>query len=217
MLLPITPTNADPIIDWGAPYANTRRWYRFSFMVTEWPREAQTLQSSRLTAVWQLHDQADTAEPYFEPPLWMIDSGEGEWQLWNAYDPNATSSLATRTYRLITSIPQTPNKWEDFVIWMAPSWTTNGALKVWYDASLIFSETSQPNCYNHQPAAGGSYNYIEYGTYGGKTTQLLDRRVYHKGHQTGDEAYTTFDEFMAAVGSSLREKTTTFRGAVNQV
>lgn len=208
MLNPITPTASDPIIDWGAPYAGTRRWYRFSFMVTEWPEEPQHTSTSQLCVLWQLHDQKDNdPDVYVEPPLWWIDDGVGGWQLYNTVCPSAvtTTSPVNYTRRVITRIPKVMGQWEDIVIYMAPSWTTSGALKVWRNGNLIFNETGVANCINHQPINGGSFNFIEYGVYGGKTSQVTNRTAYHLGMQIGDEAYTTFNQFMSAVGSSVTE------------
>ena len=205
MLLPITPTAADPIVDWGGGSTTARRWYRFSFLTTGWDRETRVRDASQFCVIWQLHDQADTGDNYVEPPLWVVDSGTGYWDLYNTYDANAVTNTSTRTHRLLCRIRQTAYKWEEFVIYMKPSWTS-GDLTVWYDQRKIFSETGIPNCFNHLPARGGSYNYTEYGVYGGKTDQLLSRTIYHKGSQIGDEAYTTFNQFMSACGSSLTEK-----------
>lgn len=204
MLNDITPTNSDPITNWAGQSA-ARRWYRFSFMATEWPEEPQRTGLQQLTAIWQLHDQKDNnPDVYVEPPLWLIDNGRGGWDLWNTYDANANTSDATKTRRLLTTIPRVLNQWEDIVIWMKPSWTA-GALKVWRNRRLIFQESGPPNCFNHQVAAGGSYNFTEVGIYGGKTGQVTDRTIYHCGYQRADEAYATFDAFMAAVGETQTE------------
>lgn len=213
MMLPVTPTAADPITDWAGQSA-ARRWYRFAFRADVWPEEPQRISNMQGTVVWQLHDQADTGDNFVEPPLWLEDDGRGGWGLWNTYDPNVITTLGTRTHRLLTRFPRTLGKWEEIVIWMKPSWTS-GALKVWRDQKLIFQETGVPNCFNHQIANGGSYNYVEYGVYGGKTGQLQDRRALHKGAQIGDEAYATFNDFMVACGSSLTEQTATFTGTFN--
>lgn len=204
MLNDITPTNSDPITDWAGSAA-VRRWYRFCFMATEWPEEPQHTSSQQLTAIWQLHDLADNSpDVYVEPPLWLIDNGVGGWDLWNTYDANAVTSDSTKTRRIITTIPRVLNQWEDIVIWMKPSWTS-GALKVWRNRRLIFQETGVPNCFNHLPARGGSYNFTEVGIYGGKTRQVTDRTIYHCGYQRADETYSTFNAFMAAVGESATE------------
>jgi len=213
MLNDITPSASDPITDWAGSSA-VRRWYRFSFMVTEWPEEPQHTSGSQLTVVWQLHDQKDNnPDVYVEPPLWLIDNGVGGWDLWNTYDANANTSDATKTRRLLTTIPRILNRWEDIVIWMKPSWTS-GALKVWRNQRLIFSESGPPNCFNHQVANGGSFNFTEVGIYGGKTGQVTDRTVYHCGYQRADETYSSFNQFMAAVGSSLTELESTTRAKV---
>lgn len=209
MLNPITPTASDPIIDWGGGSATARRWYRFSFMVQEWDEEPQHVTGNQLAVLWQLHDQKDNdPDLYVEPPLWLIDDGVGGWLLYNTYCAAAqtTTSPVNYTRRVLTRIPRVLGQWEDIVIWMAPSWTSAGAMKVWRNQRLIFREAGVPNCINHQPINGGSFNFIEYGIYGGKSGQVKNRRVFHKGMQIGDEAYSTFDQFMAAVGSAAREK-----------
>lgn len=212
MLNDVTPTASDPITDWAGQSAS-RRWYRFAFMVTEWPEEPQHTSAQQLTVVWQLHDQKDnTPDVYVEPPLWLIDNGVGGWDLWNTYDANQNTTDATKTRRIITRFPRVVNEWQDIVIWMKPSWTS-GALKVWRNQRLIFQEAGVPNCFNHQVANGGSYNFTEVGIYGGKTLQVTDRTVYHCGYQKADEAYSTFNAFMTAVGESLTEKEAVFAGA----
>lgn len=213
MLLPITPTAGDGIVDWGGGYTTVRRWYRFAFLVTEWPREPQVLSSSQLTVLMQLHDQADTGEPYVDPPLWILDDGRGYWNFDNSYDVNAVSSDATKVERTLVKIPQVLNQWEEFVVYMKPSWTS-GDLTVWHNGRKVFRETGVPNCFNHLPARGGSFNSIQYGVYGGKTSQVTDRAAYHKGFQIGDEAYTTFNQFMAACGSSIVELDPYMNGAI---
>lgn len=204
MLLPITPTAADPITDWGGGSATSRRWYRFAFMHAPWVEEVQTLTSSTLLVVFQIHDQADTGDTYVEPPLWLKDDGFGGWELWNYSDPNAVTSIGTRAARLLCRIKKRPWTWFEFVVYAKWSWTS-GDLRVWLNGNRIFQETGIANCFNHLPARGGSYNYLEYGAYGGKTTQKRDREVWHKGVQIGDEAYSTFDDFMIACGSPIRE------------
>jgi hypothetical protein len=214
MLNDVTPTASDPITDWSGQSA-VRRWYRFSFMVTDWAEEPQRTALQQLTVIWQLHDQKDNnPDVYVEPPLWLIDNGRGGWDLWNTYDANQNTSDATKTRRIITTIPRVLNQWEDVAIWMKPSWTS-GALKVWRNRRLIFQESGVPNCFNHQVANGGSYNFTEVGIYGGKIGQVTDRTVYHCGYQKGDEAYATFDSFMSAVGAGQTELESFTAGKVN--
>ena len=210
MLLPITPTAGDPIVDWGGADALTRRWYRFAFMHGPWREEPRVLQSSNLLVVWQLHDQADTGDTYVEPPLWIRDDGRGYWEVWNYSDPNAVTSISTRTARLLSRVKRVPWTWYEFVVYMKPSWTS-GDLSIWLNGARIFQETGKPNCFNHLPARGGSFNYCEYGAYGGKPQQVLDREVYHKGMQIGDQAYASFNAFMAACGSAIVEKQLSFQ------
>lgn len=209
MLNDRSPTASDPITDWAGSSA-VRRWYRFSFCAMVWPEETQHLKTQQLCCIWQLHDQKDNSpDVYVEPPLWLIDNGQNAWELWNTYDPNQNTSDGTKTRRLITSFPRILGQWEDIVIWMKPSWTS-GALKVWRNGTLIFTETGVPNCFNHQIANGGSYNFIEYGAYGGKSIQTRDREIYHRGCQVGDESYSTFNAFMTACGSTQTENTFSF-------
>lgn len=203
-LLPRTPTAADPITDW-AGQAAARRWYRFAFLVTDWPEEPRVPPNPQLAVLWQLHDQADsTPDVYDDPPLWLRDDGLGYWVLRNTYDVNAVTTLGTIVKRDLIRFKREINVWNEIVIYMKPSWTS-GDLKIWRNRRLIFTETGTPNCFNHQAANGGSYNFIEYGVYGGKTGQVTPRTAYHKGIQVGDEAYTTFDQFLAACGSSDTE------------
>lgn len=221
VLFPVTPSNSDPIVDWGAPYAAVRRWYRFAVMVTSWQEEPRVVgyaknPESQLTVVWQLHDAADTtpADTYWEPPLWLIDDGAGGWSLRNAYDVNTLTGAGTVVRRELCRVPRVLNQWQEFVIYMKPSWTS-GFMQVWLNGRRIFVESGVPNCFNHDPVRGGTYNFIEYGIYGAKSQQVTPHTVYHKGMQIGDEAYTTFDAFMAACGSSNREVSGFFSGAVS--
>lgn len=209
MMSPITPTASDPICDW-AGYSATRRWYRFCFRADVWPEEAQAYTGQQPAVVWQLHDQADSGDTYWEPPLWLEDDARGGWILWNTADPAPITTVA-RVHRPLYRFKRTIGKWEHFVIFMRPSWTS-GDLKVWHDHRPVFQETGVPNCLNHDPARGGGYNFLQYGIYGGKTGQLRDRSVLHMGCQIGDEAYTTYDAFMAACGSSSRELPRSFDG-----
>lgn len=211
MMLPITPTAADGIRDWGGGYSAIARWYRVCFRVDVWPEEPQHFSGQQACVVWQLHDQADTGDTYVEPPLWIEDDGNGNWELWNTYDANAVSSISTRTHRLLARWPRMLGKWEHVVIYMEPSWTS-GKLRVWRDHRRVFEESGVPNCFNHLPARGGSFNYVEYGVYGGKTGQLQDRQALHMGCQIGDESYSTYSAFMAACGSSSIELPRAFAG-----
>lgn len=209
VLLPITPSAHDPIADWAGE-SGTERWYRFAFMHTEWPEEPRIVgtpnqPSSQLTVIWQWHDQADTGEQYWEPPLWLIDDGRGYWSMRNAYDVNATTASGTVVRRELWKIPKRDGVWEEIVMHAKASYSSAGFLHFWHNGRKIYTETGLPNTYNHQPAAGGSFNFVEYGIYGGKAQQVLAHTIYHKGQQIDDEGVNSFDEFMEACGSSQRE------------
>jgi len=217
MLNDVSPaaSTSDPITDW-AGQSGTRRWYRFCFMVTDWTEEPQHVSGNQLTVIWQIHDQKDSdPDVYVEPPLWLIDDGVGGWVFYNTYCASAvtTTSPVNYTRRILTRIPRVLNKWEDILVYMKPSWTS-GEMKIWRDRRLIFQEAGVPNCINHQPGNGGSYNFTEIGVYGGKSGQVTNRTVYHCGYQKGDEAYSTFNGFMSAVGESQTELETTFTGTM---
>jgi len=202
-LQPLFSGNADPITDWGGADANSRRWYRFAFLVTEWPRET-VFTSAQFTVPWQVHEKGDTspADVAVEPPLWLKDNGRGQWELWNTYDVNTATALATRVNQLVARIPVRPMAWEEFVIYIKWSWT-NGFLYVWHNGRQIASYADRPTTFNNAVARGGSKNYSKVGVY--QKTSAFDRTIYHCGTQIGDQDYTTFNAFMAACGSSDTE------------
>lgn len=211
MINPITPTAADPITDWVGSAAS-RRWHRFAFMVNEWEEEPQILgyagkPVSQLAVIWQLHEKSDTtpADTAIEPPIWMIDDGFGNWSLRNHYATATQTTINNCTRRELIRIPRRLNVWEEFTIYIKESWTA-GEITIWHNNNRIFEEINQPNCFNNDPSRGGSFNFIEYGVYGAKAGQVKKRTIYHKGTQIGDEAYTTYDQFMIACGSTNREE-----------
>lgn len=204
-ILPFSPPNGDPITDWGGADADSRRWYRFAFMVRDWQREVDFSGTPQFTVVWQVHDDEDTspADTVVTPPLWLKDNGRGYWELWNTYCADSQTTASNYTYRLLTRFPIVNDKWEELVVFVKWSWTA-GELSVWRDRRKIFQDVSgTPNCFNNLAARGGGKNYPKLGVY--QKTSDFDRTVFHQGMQVGDEAYATFDAFLAACGSSDTE------------
>jgi len=198
-ILPFSPSNGDPITDWGGADADSRRWYRFAFMVPTWPRETTFTSTSQFSVVWQVHDDPDTspADTAVEPPIWLKDDGRGYWEAWIAYDANTQTQFANRTYFRLARFPITLGKWEDMVVFAKWSWTA-GEMKIWRDRRQIGGYRG-PTCFNNTVGRGGGPNYSKLGVY--QKTSSFDRSAYHCGTMIGDEAYATFDTFMAACGS----------------
>jgi hypothetical protein len=207
-IAPESLANRSPISNW-AGYEGSRRWYRFKFMLDPaFQFEAWTGASNRLI-VWQLHDAADKspADYITTPPLWLQIKSDGLFRFDNTYCEDAQTTgppdPVNYTRRTLPAVRMVPGVPAEIVIYARWAWDSTGELKIWRDQRKIM-EYSGPNTFNNELARGGGRQYVRFGSY--CPSDALDRIVWHWGCQIGDEAHTTFNEFMEACGSTQRER-----------
>lgn len=213
---PFTTANRDPITNW-AGYSASRRWYRFKVCLDpafQFERWSQPPGAQRV-ALFQVHDTADTAPSDFDvsPPLWLIAEPEGNgWFRFDVTSASATQTTSSNfTVRTACRVQLKPGVPAEFVVYVKWAWDNTGALSVWRDRRLIYTETGVANCSNHDPARGGSGNFAMLCCY--CFSDLIDRTIYHWGLQIGDESYADYAAFAAACGAGSELERTLMRGS----
>lgn len=181
-------------------------WYWFSvYFPADW------IEGGNPTTVWQVHDTPDGGDPVRRPPLEFTVNGSSLEVVSSAAISGVNDNQVNR---VVWTRPLSEFKgvWTDFVVNVTWNYTSAGALKVWRNRRLVFVETGQKNCY--QDVAGG---YPKLGTYTplGLDVSIPDHTTYHRGLVVGDNAYATFDAFMAAASIAATElEATMFRGSI---
>lgn len=214
---PFTTANRDPITNW-AGYSASRRWYRFKVCLdpaTTFERWASPPDAQRLV-IFQVHDSIDTSPADYDvsPPLWLRlePTGDG-WFRWEVTSCSATQTTSSNfVQRTVCRVKLTPGVPAEFVVNVKWAWDATGALSIWRDRRLIYSETGVANCSNHDPARGGSGQFALLCAY--CKQDIVDRTIYHWGLQIGDESYANYAAFAAACGAGAELERVQMRGSV---
>jgi len=152
--------------------------------------------------IWQVHDTADGGDPARSPPLFCQVEGSSvtlnSVAAVSGVDDNQVKRLGIWSQPLTRQL----GRWVSWVARVTWNYTSGGALTVWKDRRKIFSEAAYKNCFNDVAGL-----YPKFGVYVpvGLDSAIPSRTVYHRGMVTGDNAYATFDAFMAAAGSTDTE------------
>jgi len=115
--------------------------------------------------------------------------------------------IAGRLYQYVASYPLVTGQVETITVCATWDWEPAGELLIWRNGRMICKVQNAPTTFNDAPARGGNgvypvlCLYAPNGWGGGQDT----RTAYYWDIEIGDEEYTTFNEFMAAVGSSDTE------------
>ena len=218
-----TTSNRDPITNWagstdGKLNANSRRWYRFkvaldpNFKFETWPNPP----GSQRVALFQIHDTIDTTPADFDvsPPLWLIAEPEGGgWFRWEVTSASATQTTSANfTVRTLYRTKLVPGRAYEFTVYAKWAYDNTGAISIWQDRRLAYSETGAANCSNHDPARGGSGNFSILTCY--CHDDLMDRTIYHWGLQIGDESYANYAAFASACGTGSELERVQMRGSM---
>ena len=179
----------------GPAVGETVWWWWASYIPTDWPDNINF-------CVFQMHDTPDLADEAKPPTMLGWLDAFGRYQLWNAYDSNATTTPSKTTFdRQLMQFAYPKGRWIEWVMKVTWSATAgSGALTIWRDRRKVYNEVNQINTYNDADGPHwkqGVYDYYSIGSFGTRTQ-------YGKGLVVGD-TYTTFDEFAAARGSSATE------------
>ena len=217
-----TTSQRDPITNWagstdGKPNANSRRWYRFKVALDpaiSWEPFSVPPGSQRV-CLFQVHDTIDTSPLDFDvsPPLWLIVEPEGNgWFRWEVTSASAAQTTSSNfTVRTLCRVKLVPGQAYEFTVYAKWAYDATGAISIWQDRRLIYSETGAANCSNHDPARDGSGNFSILTCYCHDDT--IDRTIYHWGLQIGDETYTTYAQFAAACGAGTELERVQMRGS----
>lgn len=162
--------------------------------------------------LWQVHDTADGGDPARSPPLFCQVEGDSitinSVAAVSAGDDNQVKRLGIWNQPLSKNV----GRWVSWVVRATWNYTSGGALTVWKDRRMVFSESAYKNCFNDVAGL-----YPKFGVYVpvGLDSEISSRTVYHRGMVTGDNAYSTFDAFMAAAGSADTELESVFSGSMS--
>lgn len=183
----------------------SRAWYWFETYIPE-----DWIPDSKLATIWQVHDIADGGDNSARKPPFecLIDGSELEF----ASAAATGDADDTPVYRdALWKMPLVTGRWIQWVLRADWNYTTGGALRIWRDRRMVYNESGFRNCYNDVLGL-----YPKLGVYVplGLSAATPSRTVYHKGVVTGDNAYSTFDAFMAAAGSTDTELESVFTGAL---
>lgn len=175
-------------------------WYWFeTYIPSDW------VAGGNEAIYWQVHDTPDGGDAVRVPPLAMtivddlvrLDSAAAT----SAGDDTQVKRIGIWSEALHKHV----GRWVSWVVMATWNYTSSGALKVWRDRRLVFVETGQKNCFND---VAGLYPKLGVYVPSGLDSEIPSRTIYHRGLVVGDNAYSTFDGFMAAAGSSDRERET---------
>lgn len=175
----------------------SQAWYWFeTYIPADW------VVGGNQAVIWQVHDTADGGDAARQPPLLcQVD------EAYLTIDSTAATSAGDDTQVKRLAIWKEPlagqvGRWVSWVIKVTWNYNSSGALTVWRDRRKVFTESGYKNCFNDVAGL-----YPKFGVYVpvGLDSAIPSRTVYHRGMVTGDNAYATFDAFMAAAGSTDTE------------
>lgn len=180
----------------GPDVGQTVWWWWATYLPADWPDASVDF------CTFQFHDTPDVGDLARPPTMLGWIDYFGRFQLWNAYDTNATTSPAKTSFdRQLLAWKQPKGQWIEWVMQVTWSATIgSGSLALWRDRRKVYNETDHINTYNDTEGPHwkqGVYNYFS-------KSGWTSRTQYGKGLVVGD-TYTTFDEFAAARGSSDTE------------
>lgn len=179
------------------PDVGDTAWYWWaSYIPSSWPDTMDF-------CVLQLHDTPDGGDASKPPTMLGYLDEFGRFQLWNAYDTNATTTPAKNDFdRQLMQWKYPKGEWVEWVMHVTWSATAGaGSLEFWRNARKVYVETDQINTYNDTVGPHwkqGVYDYFSFGGYGSRTQ-------YGKGLVVADGTSTTFNAFMSELGSSATE------------
>lgn len=183
-------------------------WYWWeTFIPADW------VVGGNQAVIWQVHDSPDGGDPPAsrQPPLLCQIQGDevnlDSCAAISPVDDNQVKRLAIWREPLVNQ----KGRWVSWVLNITWNYTSAGAMTLWRDRRKVFSEAAQKNCYNDVVGV-----YPKFGIYvpDGLTGAIPSRTMYHRGLVVGDNSYNTFDEFMAAAGSSHTELEMVFPSAM---
>lgn len=182
----------------------SRAWYWFeTFIPDDWVPDA------KLATIWQIHDIPDGGDPARNPPFECLVNGSVIEFATAAATSDVDDTSVERPE--IWKMPLVTGRWIQWVLRADWNYTTGGALRIWRDRRMVYNENGFRNCYND---ALGLYPKLGVYVPLGLSAATPSRTVYHKGVVTGDNAYSTFDAFMAAAGSTDTELESVFTGSL---
>jgi len=152
--------------------------------------------------IWQVHDTPDGGDPVRAPPLAMTVVGDvlrlDSAAAVSGVDDNQVKRLGIWSEPLAKQLGKWV-RWDLQVMW---NYTSGGAMNLWRNRRKVYVDTAAKNCFNDVLGL-----YAKFGVYvpAGLAAAIPDREVYHRGLIVGDNAYSTFNGFSAASGSSATE------------
>lgn len=181
-------------------------WYWWeTFIPADWTV------SGNESVIWQVHDTADGGDPIRSPPL-LCQLSNG---FVNVDSAAAISGVSDNQVNRLgvwkEPLAKQVGRWVSWVVGVTWNYTSSGALTVWRDRRMVFSETGQKNCFNDVAGL-----FPKFGVYvpNGLSVAIPSRTVYHRGMVTGDAAYSTLNQFMSAAGAGVTELESVAPGSI---
>lgn len=172
------------------------RWYKFSTLL---PSTWQT--GGNWATFFQVHDTPDGGDPARHPPVeWTIHE-DGLLYI-GVNHPVSSVNDNQVLVDVAAGISPRFGQWDDWVIQVVWQWQATGLFRVWRNRRKILELPNFATCYQDV-----GRNYPKFGMYVplDLSTVISSRVAYHTGIVIGDNAYSTFNGFMAATGSSVTE------------
>lgn len=172
------------------------RWYKFSTLL---PANWQV--GGNAATFFQVHDTPDGGDPVRRPPVEMWIEGDGLLYA-NVNRPVSSVNDAAQQVMVINGAGPSFGTWCDWVIQVQWQWQAIGFFRLWKNRRKILELPNFATCYQDI-----GRNYPKFGMYVplDLSAAIPTRVAYHTGIVVGDNAYSTFNSFMAATGSSVTE------------
>lgn len=173
------------------------RWYSFATLLQS---DVWAGYAGNPVTIWQSHDRPDGGDPARRPPLELYVGAGGYWgfRIAGGDEPAAPTyldvvPLGQRLYPL--------DVWVDWTILVQYGFDGTGDITLWKDSRKYFTLINKAIGYDDV-----SGNASKCGLYCPLGLQVgTSALAFHSGIVVGDNAYATFDAFMAAAGSSAVE------------
>lgn len=171
-------------------------WYWFETYVSD-----DWIRGGKPACIWQMHDLADGGDNANRHSPFECFIAGTEFVMESTAATGDADDTPVERYG-IWRCPLITNRWVSWVVKADWRYQTTGSLTIWKDRRRVYAESGVRTCYNDVQGL-----FPKFGVYVPEqlSADVPSRTVYHRGMVTGDNAYGSFDAFMAAAGTSQTE------------
>lgn len=188
-----TPQYADWTLEDGYDANESYRWYRACFMLPASFPTAFLATEGAWAMPFQLATRPDTSPvdsvgtPSLAVAVKRDNYGALRFALFRNNDPDTASAVSDPAVHSqeICSWPYRTGEWQDILVHVRWSWSTDGEMTVWRNRRPVLVESGVGNAPNNAPIRGGGGPYPKLGIYS-SNDEAFD--VYHRGLIIGDHA-----------------------------